>query len=111
MRKGPVDDGYASTGPEHTSERACEDESGESLIRIAMGGDDRIDRLQVRTLRRVRDRDDKVAADRDKLAKKLDNPGFRAKAEPSVIEETEERVREAGAELARLDAALARIAS
>ncbi|MFL1460919.1 valine--tRNA ligase [Roseococcus sp. DSY-14] len=53
----------------------------------------------------------RIAADRDKLAKKLDNPGFRAKAEPSVIEDTEERVREAGAELARLDAALARIAS
>ena len=52
----------------------------------------------------------RIAGDRDKLAKKLDNPGFRAKAEPSVIEETEERVREAGAELARLDAALVRIA-
>ncbi len=53
----------------------------------------------------------RIATDRDKLVKKLENPGFRAKAEASVIEETEERVREAGAELARLDAALARIAS
>ena len=53
----------------------------------------------------------RIAGERDKLAKKLDNPGFRAKAEASVIEETEGRVRDAEAELARLDAALARIAS
>jgi valyl-tRNA synthetase len=53
----------------------------------------------------------KADAEREKLARKLANPGFRAKAEPEVIQETEERLAEAEADLARLDAALTRIAS
>ncbi|WP_207536934.1 valine--tRNA ligase [Sabulicella rubraurantiaca] len=53
----------------------------------------------------------KAEGERDKLAKKLGNPGFRAKAEESVVAETEERLAEAEAELLRLDAALSRIAS
>ena len=52
----------------------------------------------------------RAEGERDKLAKKLANPGFRAKAEEAVIAETEERLAEAEAELARLDAALSRIA-
>ena len=53
----------------------------------------------------------KAEGERGKLAGKLGNPGFRAKAEAEVIAETEERLAEAEAELARLDAALSRIAS
>jgi valyl-tRNA synthetase len=53
----------------------------------------------------------KAEGERGKLAGKLGNPGFRAKAEADVIAETEERLAEAEAELARLDAALSRIAS
>jgi valyl-tRNA synthetase len=52
----------------------------------------------------------KAEGEREKLAKKLANPGFRAKAEAEVVEETEERLAEAEAEVARLDGALARIA-
>jgi valyl-tRNA synthetase len=53
----------------------------------------------------------KAESERGKLAGKLANPGFRAKAEAAVIAETEERLAEAAAEVARLDAALSRIAS
>jgi valyl-tRNA synthetase len=53
----------------------------------------------------------KAEGERGKLAGKLANPGFRAKAEETVIAETEERLAEAAAEVARLDAALSRIAS
>jgi valyl-tRNA synthetase len=52
----------------------------------------------------------KAEGERGKLAQKLQNPGFRAKAEEEVVRETEERVAELEAEMARLDAALARIA-
>jgi valyl-tRNA synthetase len=53
----------------------------------------------------------RAEGERAKLDAKLANPGFRAKAEEAVIAETEDRLREAEAEIARLDAALARIAS
>jgi valyl-tRNA synthetase len=53
----------------------------------------------------------RAESERAKLDAKLANPGFRAKAEEAVIAETEDRLREAEAEIARLDAALARIAS
>jgi valyl-tRNA synthetase len=51
----------------------------------------------------------RAEAERAKLAGKLANPGFRAKAEPAVVQETEERLADEAARLARLDAALARL--
>ena len=45
----------------------------------------------------------------DKIAKKLGNEQFMAKAKPEVIEEQRERQGEAEAALARLEAAIARI--
>ncbi|WP_206930687.1 valine--tRNA ligase [Roseococcus thiosulfatophilus] len=53
----------------------------------------------------------KAEAERAKLEAKLANPGFRAKAEEAVIAETEQRLADAAAEVARLDAALTRISS
>ncbi|MBY0337940.1 MAG: valine--tRNA ligase [Acetobacteraceae bacterium] len=52
----------------------------------------------------------KAEGERGKLAQKLANPGFVAKADPEVVRETEERVAELAAEVARLDAAISRIA-
>jgi valyl-tRNA synthetase len=51
----------------------------------------------------------RAEAERAKLAGKLANPGFRAKAEPAVVQETEERLADEAGRLARLDAALARL--
>jgi len=53
----------------------------------------------------------KAEAERAKLEAKLGNAGFRAKAEDAVIAETEQRLAEAVADVARLDAALTRISS
>ncbi|MFN3449584.1 MAG: class I tRNA ligase family protein, partial [Roseococcus sp.] len=53
----------------------------------------------------------RAEGERAKLEAKLANPGFRAKADEAVVAETEERLQEAAAEIARLDAALARIAN
>ncbi|WP_027284117.1 valine--tRNA ligase [Rubritepida flocculans] len=53
----------------------------------------------------------RAEAERAKLEAKLANPGFRAKAEEAVVAETEERLQDAAAEIARLDAALTRIAN
>jgi valyl-tRNA synthetase len=53
----------------------------------------------------------RAEGERAKLDSKLANPGFRAKADEAVIAETEERLRDAIAEIARLDAALARISN
>jgi valyl-tRNA synthetase len=53
----------------------------------------------------------RAEAEGAKLEAKLANPGFRAKADEAVIAETEERLRDAMAEIVRLDAALARIAN
>ena len=45
----------------------------------------------------------------DKIAKKLANPQFIAKAKPEIVDEQRERAADAEAALARTDAALARI--
>jgi valyl-tRNA synthetase len=50
-----------------------------------------------------------LVAELDKIAKKLGNPQFLAKAKPEVIEEQRERAAEEQAALARVRAALARI--
>ena len=57
-------------------------------------------------LRRERDR---AADDRAKVAAKLANADFVARAKPEVVEENRERERRAAAEIARLDGALARL--
>jgi valyl-tRNA synthetase len=51
----------------------------------------------------------KTQKEADGLARKLANPDFVARADPEVVEETRERLESAKAEVARLDAALARI--
>ncbi len=52
---------------------------------------------------------DAVRSDLDKIAKKLGNPQFVAKAKPEAVDEQRERQAEAEAALARLNAAIARI--
>jgi valyl-tRNA synthetase len=52
----------------------------------------------------------KIAGDADKVAKKLGNADFVARAPVEIVEENRERLAEANAEIARLEAALARIA-
>jgi valyl-tRNA synthetase len=49
-------------------------------------------------------------ADAKKIAQKLGNADFVARAKEEVVEENRERLAAAEAEMARLDAALARIA-
>jgi valyl-tRNA synthetase len=66
--------------------------------------------LAAENKRLAKDRD-KAEAERAKLHTKLANPGFRAKADETVIAETEQRLTEAAAEVTRLDAALTRISS
>ena len=51
----------------------------------------------------------KAQREAEQVARKLDNPDFVARAEPEVVEETRERLENARAEVARLEAALARI--
>jgi valyl-tRNA synthetase len=51
----------------------------------------------------------KTQKEADGLVRKLANPDFVARADPEVVEETRERLESAKAEVARLDAALARI--
>jgi valyl-tRNA synthetase len=51
----------------------------------------------------------RAEAERAKLVAKLANAGFLAKAEPAVVQETEERAAEEAGRVARLDAALARL--
>jgi valyl-tRNA synthetase len=50
-----------------------------------------------------------LGAELDKIAKKLGNEQFLAKAKPEVIDEQRERQAELGTALARVDAALARL--
>ncbi|HEY0706668.1 MAG TPA: valine--tRNA ligase [Polyangia bacterium] len=52
---------------------------------------------------------DKLAADRDFFAKKLNNPQFVARAKPEAIEKDRARMAEAEAAIARLEAAIARL--
>ncbi len=52
---------------------------------------------------------DRAAAELAKLAAKLANPDFVARAKPEVVEENRERERRCAGEIARLDAALARL--
>jgi valyl-tRNA synthetase len=51
----------------------------------------------------------KVAAEADKVAKKLGNPDFVARAKEEVVEENRDRLAAMQSEMARLDAALARL--
>ena len=53
---------------------------------------------------------DRALAEARKLRKKLDTPDFVARAKPEVVEENRERLAAALGEIARLEAALARIA-
>jgi valyl-tRNA synthetase len=59
--------------------------------------------------KRLKKEIDKLDGDAKKLAAKLANPGFLAKAEEEVIEETKERVDEARARIEKLAAALSRL--
>jgi valyl-tRNA synthetase len=52
---------------------------------------------------------DRLAKEIGKFEAKLANPGFRAKADPEVVTETEERRDEAAATRQRLEAAVARL--
>jgi valyl-tRNA synthetase len=52
----------------------------------------------------------KVAAEADKVAKKLGNPDFVSRAKEEVVEENRDRLAAMRSEMARLDAALARLA-
>ena len=52
----------------------------------------------------------RVAADREKLGKRLANPGFRERAEPAVVRESEERAAALAAQEARLAELLSRMA-
>ena len=54
---------------------------------------------------------DRLAKDVAKFDAKLANPGFRAKADPEVVAETEERRDEAAQTRQRLEAALERLGS
>ena len=51
----------------------------------------------------------RAAGEAEKVAKKLANPDFVARAKEEVVEENRERLAAAQAEIARLEAALARI--
>ena len=51
----------------------------------------------------------KVERDADGIARKLGNPDFVARAKPEVVEENRDRLEAARAEMARIDAALARV--
>lgn len=53
----------------------------------------------------------KAEAEARKIAAKLDNADFVARAKPEVVEENRERLAAAQAEIARLEAALGRIAA
>ncbi len=64
--------------------------------------------LAAERARLQRDRD-RAAGDLAKLAAKLANADFVARAKPEIVEENRERERRSAAELARLDAALSRL--
>ncbi len=64
--------------------------------------------VEAERMRLRRDRD-RAARDVETLARKLQNPDFVTRAKPEVVDENRERLAAAGAELARLEAALARL--
>ena len=64
--------------------------------------------LDAERLRLHRDRD-RSAKDAEAVARKLDNAEFVARAKPGVVDENRDRLAAAQAEIARLDAALARL--
>jgi valyl-tRNA synthetase len=79
---------------------------GEATVVIPLAGLIDLDAERARLQKdRVR-----VEKDAEITRKKLDNADFVARAKPEVVEENRERLANAMAELARLDAALARIA-
>ncbi len=51
----------------------------------------------------------RAADDRDKVARKLDNADFVARAKPEVVEENRSRAMAAAHEIGRIDAAIARL--
>ena len=66
--------------------------------------------LDAERARLVKDRA-KIEKDAEGIARKLGNPDFVARAKPEVVGENRDRLAAAHAEIARLDAALARIAT
>jgi valyl-tRNA synthetase len=64
--------------------------------------------LDAERARLTRDRD-RAAAEAARIAAKLGNDSFVARAKPEIVEETRERLTAAEAEVSRLDAALARL--
>ena len=78
---------------------------GEATVVIPLAG--LID-LDAERARLQKDRA-KAVAEAEKIEKKLGNPDFVARAKEEVVEENRERLQAAGDEIARLDAALARI--
>ncbi|MFC0410477.1 valine--tRNA ligase [Roseomonas elaeocarpi] len=80
---------------------------GEATIMLPLAG---IIDLDAERARLTKERN-KVEADARKIAAKLENADFVSRAKPEVVEENRERLVAAEAEMARLDAALARIAA
>ena len=65
--------------------------------------------LEAERARLARERE-KVASDRDRLDKKLSNPGFLSKAAPEIVEKDRAKAAEFGEALAKIDAQLAELA-
>ncbi|WP_159997668.1 valine--tRNA ligase [Roseomonas sp. 18066] len=79
---------------------------GEATILLPLAG---VIDLAAERARLMKERD-KAQAEGAKVAQKLGNADFVARAKPEVVEENRERLAAAEAEVARLDAAMARIA-
>ena len=80
---------------------------GEATIMLPLAGIIDIDAERARLARER----GKAEAEARKIAAKLDNADFVARAKPEVVEENRERLAAAHAEIARLEAALGRIAA
>lgn len=80
---------------------------GEATIMLPLAGIIDIDAERARLAKER----GKAEAEARKIAAKLDNADFVARAKPEVVEENRERLAAAQAEIARLEAALGRIAA
>ncbi len=78
---------------------------GEATVFLALAGVVDLADERARLGREI----DRLGKEVQKFEAKLANPGFRAKAEPEVIADTEERRDEAAATRQRLEAAVARL--
>jgi valyl-tRNA synthetase len=78
---------------------------GEATIVLPLAGLIDIDAERARLLRER----EKLVVEADKTARKLDNPDFVARAKEEVVAENRERLQAARDEIARMDAALARL--